>query len=155
MQDALLMDQDYRLWALLDLARVATYKARERELGKYGISLMESAVLFVIQANTGATPAELSRWLLRESHTMSSLVSRMEKAGLVKKVKDLDRKNWIRVAITEKGKEAYQQSAERKVLHNIMSSLSKEEQQQLESLLRKLLSEALKELSLDRKVPFP
>lgn len=38
---------------------------------------------------------------------MSGLLDRMEKQGLVRKVNDLERKNPIRVAVTEKGEEAY------------------------------------------------
>ena len=54
-----------------------------------------------------ATPAEISRWLMRKPHTITHLLNRMEKCGQIKKVKDLKRKNQIRIALTEKGKRDY------------------------------------------------
>jgi len=47
--------------------------------------------------------------------------------GLVRKVKDLNRKNRIQVVLTEKGEEAYRRSREMKAVGNIMSSLSGKE----------------------------
>ena len=103
------------------------YKARTRELFQYGITPAEAAVLVIVQAiGEKATPAEISRWLFREPHSISGLLARMEKQGLVRKVKDLDRKNLVRVVITEKGQQAYQQSTKRESIHRIMSSLSEE-----------------------------
>jgi len=78
----------------------------------------------------------------------------MEKEGLIRKVKDLDRKNLIRVVVTEKGQRAYEQSTKREVIHRIMSSLSEEERQQLSSCLQKLRSKALAEFDMERP-PFP
>jgi DNA-binding MarR family transcriptional regulator len=150
-------DQDYNLWILLAQTRDAILKARQKELDQYGISTSQAAVLFVIQAiGDRATPAEISRWLFREPHSVSTLLSRMEKQGLVRKVKDLDRKNLVRVVITEKGREAYYQSTKRESIRGIMSSLSEEERQQLTSSLRKLRDEALKRaVSLKPPVPSP
>jgi DNA-binding MarR family transcriptional regulator len=78
----------------------------------------------------------------------------MEKKGLVKKVRDMDRKNMIRVAITEKGQQAYDQSTQRTTIHNIMSALSEAERQQLMSYLQRLGDRALKELGEYYKPPF-
>jgi len=47
----------------------------------------------------------------------------------VKIVKDLDRKNMIRVALTEKGREAIHNARKMESIHKIMSSLTKEEHQ--------------------------
>jgi len=70
--------------------------------------------LFVVQSTRErATPSEISRWLLREPHSTSGLITRMEKDGLVTKVDDLERKNMLRVAMTEKGREAYEKSTDR------------------------------------------
>jgi len=56
---------------------------------------MQAAVLFVVRnMKTAATPAEISRRLFREPHTVSELIKRMEKQGLVRKKKDLEKKTW-------------------------------------------------------------
>ena len=150
-------DQDYNLWVLLGQAAQAAFKARERELNQYGISAMQAAALFVIQAiGDQATPAKISRWLFRESHTISGLLDRMEREGLVKRVKDLDRKNLVRVVMTEKGQQAYRESTKGQSIHKLMSSLSEKERQELRSCLERLRNKALEDLAVDRKPPpFP
>ena len=156
MKSLLSEDQDYELWWLILHMRRAMHKVRARELLQYGITPEESGVLFVIQAiGWRATPAEISRWLLREPHSISGLLKRMEKKGLLKRVKDLDRKNQIRVTITEKGLEAYNQSNNRDSIHRIVSAISKEECQKLKACLEKLLIKALEELGRSYKPPFP
>ena len=149
-------DQDYNLWVLLQQVGHAAFKARQKELNQYGISNMQAMVLFVIQAiGNKATPAEISRWVFREPHSVSGLLSRMEKDGLVRKVKDLGRKNLVRVALTEKGQQVYHQSTKIKSIRKVISSLSEEERRQLGSCLETLRNEAFKELGVERKPPFP
>ncbi len=149
-------DQNYNLWTLLAQTREAMFKAGQKELRRYNITGRKAAVLFIIQAiGYEATPAEIARWLFRESHTVSELLNRMEKQGLVRKVKDLDRKNLVRVELTAKGQEARSLIMKREAIHRIMSSLSEKQRQQLTSLLRTLRDTALKELTIVRKIPFP
>ena len=114
MQDVSFTDQDYRLWVLLHQTRDAVHIARKKELGRFEISTIQAAALFIIQAiGEQATPAEISRWLFRKPHSVSGLLNRMEKEGLVKKTKDLDKKNLVRVTLTEKGRQAYNHSLKR------------------------------------------
>jgi DNA-binding MarR family transcriptional regulator len=112
--------------------------------------------LFIVQAiGEKATPAEITRWILRKPHTVTELLKRMEKEGLVTRTKDLERKNMVRISITEKGRQAYQKSTERKSIHKLMSSLSQEERQPLMASLVKLRGKALKELRVEHKPRFP
>ena len=77
------IDPEYELWVLFHQACDAMARAREDELRKFGISRIQAAVLFIIKAIEGpATPAEISRWLFREPHTVFRLLKRMEKQGL-------------------------------------------------------------------------
>lgn len=156
MEKHLSSDQYYNTWVLLRQARDAIFRARMNELAQYGISTREAGVLFVIQAiGKETTPAEISRWLFREPHTVSALLSRMEKKGLIRKANDLPRKNLVRVSLTDKGKEAYNNSTKRQSLHKAISALSDEKLKQLSSYLMTLRDEALKELRIDYKLPFP
>jgi len=149
-------DPDYNLWVLLQQTRDALFNAREKELRKYRISAIEAATLLVIQAiGDKATSAEISRWMFRKAHTVSALLDRMQKKGLVRKSKDLEWRNLVRVSITEKGKEAYNNSTSIESIHMILSALSEEERQQLRSYLQTLRDRALKEINIDYKLPFP
>jgi MarR family transcriptional regulator, 2-MHQ and catechol-resistance regulon repressor len=143
-------DPDHDMWLFLTHTRYAIYRARERELQRYGISPEQVGVLFIIQAlKNKATPSEISRFIMRQPHTVSALIDRMEEKGLVKKYHDLDKKNLVRVAITEKGTQAYELSRKRGPIHRIMAVLTDEERDQLRELLRKLQAEARKELGMD------
>jgi len=149
-------DPEYELWVLLHQACDAMSRAREDELREIGISKIQAAVLFIIKAIEGpATPAEISRWLFREPHTVFGLLKRMEKQGLVRRAKDLERRNMIRVTITEKGEEAFRQSRDMKVIRTILSSLSPEQKDNLKPYLETLRKRALKELGGKHQLPFP
>jgi MarR family transcriptional regulator for hemolysin len=131
-------------------------KAREKELEKYGISSIQAALLFTIQAiGSDATPAEISRRLVREPHSVSGLLSRMEKQGLVKRVKDMPKRNMVRVVMTEKGKKAYEQSTRRTMMHEVFARLAEQEKKDLWDILAKLRSRSLKLAGISHELPFP
>ncbi len=134
-------DEDQDLWFLLTHTRYAIFRAREKELQRYGVSPEQVSLLFVVQAlGNKATPASLSRHILRQPHTVSALVDRMARRGLVKKVKDLDRKNLVRVKMTQKGKSVYSRLSERMATHDMMADLSEEERQKMIQSLLKIQS---------------
>jgi MarR family transcriptional regulator, organic hydroperoxide resistance regulator len=144
-------DEDQDLWLLLTHTRYAVFRAREKELQRYGVSPEQVSLLFVVQAlGNKATPAAISRHIIRQPHTVSALVDRMARRGLVKKVKDLDRKNLVRVVMTEKGKKTYDLSTKRGPIHRIMGSLNEDEKKDFRAYLQKLLIKARKEIGLDR-----
>ena len=121
-------------------------KVRNKELNNYGISGIASGVLFLVHAmDNKITPADIAKQMLQEPNAISRLVSRMEKAGFLRKVKDLNKKNQVRIELTEKGLITYQKSIKRESLHNIMSVLSDEEMDQLSDYLKKIRTAALKE----------
>ena len=150
------VDQDYDLWVLLNQVQSLMMNARDTELIKYGTTAMQAAVLFIANSiGEEAIPAEISRWLLRKPATISGLLHRMEKARLIERVKDLPRKNLVRVRLTEKGRQAYKQSLKREAIHKTMSCLSEEERKQLASILVKLRKRVTEVLRHREEIPFP
>ena len=147
-------DWNLRTWMLLVGARDAMWKARGKELRKYGISVIKSTVLFIIDAlKTNPTPTEIARWCYRQPNSVSMLLSRMEKDRLIKKVGDLDRKNLVRAKITPMGKEVLSHASRRESIDRIMSCLSDDEVKQLYLFLEKLVNSSLKELGQE-PIPF-
>ena len=139
-------DQDFNLMLLLNKARHALFAARRRELSKFGVLPRQVAALHIIQSlDKPATPAEISRRLFRKPHSVSGLLNRMEKQGLIKKTKDLDRKNLVRVSIPDKGKEAYDLSTRRELMHRVFSVLSDKQREQLRTHLDALLAKVSEE----------
>jgi len=152
-------DADNNLWLLLQQTRDTIATARGKELGKYGLSNIESALLFAISAiyadgSQQATPTEISRWLFRKPHSISALVRRMEKKGLVTCTHDLGKKNLVRIALTDEGRKAYRQSTKRVSIRKALSSLSEEERRQLWSCLKVLRDATLKQLGRKEESPF-
>jgi DNA-binding MarR family transcriptional regulator len=144
-------DADHDMWLLLTHTRYAVYRAREKELQRYGVSPEQVGVLFIIQAlGNRATPSEISRYIMRQPHTVSALIERMETKGFVKRVHDLDKRNLVRVSMTEKGQKIYDTSTKRGPIHRIMGVLTDDERTQLRTLLEKIHSRARKEIGLDR-----
>ena len=146
-------DRDYELYKGLQRTSNLAFKVRGKELSQHGISAMHAAVLDAIrEIGREATPAEIARRLVREPHTISNLVTRMEKQGLVRKVNDLGRKNLVRVVMTQKGRNAYAKISKRDSTHNLMSGLADEESRQLMRYLRKIQAKAYK--GLGKSNPF-
>jgi len=144
-------DEFQDLYQSFARARYLTFRAREKELQRYDLTPEQAQVLFIVQAiKEKATPAEISRFLLRQPHSVSAIVERMAKKGLVKKVKDLERKNMVRVSITDKGREAYEITIKRGPIRRILNALDAKERKQFSKYLDKITEKAKEELGLDK-----
>ena len=149
-------DQDFELWILLSHTRNAITKLREQELEEFNVSPQQSAILHLLEtAEDNITPAKVSRRFFREPHSVSELISRMEKRGLVKRMKDLPRKNMVRIVLTDEGHDIYQRSKRaRKPVLRIMSKLSNEQREQLRLFLTILQDAAVDEIEQAYKSRF-
>jgi MarR family multiple antibiotic resistance transcriptional regulator len=144
----------YRLWVLLRQVGHLMTELRREDLIAYKMSPAQAATLRSV-ANLGkiATPAEISRWLMRKPHTITHLLNRMEKCGQIRKVKDLERKNQIRIALTEKGKQDYDQIKKVEFSHPILGFLNDDEKKMLEHCLDKIRTKLLEELKISYRPP--
>ena len=146
-------DPDLNLWVLLDRTRDVMSKAREMELDQYKLSRVHTTVLYpLLSESRGMTIAEISNWSLREPNSVLSLVNRMEKNGLVKKIRNAD-SDKVKIILTEKGRKVYTNAA-RFSVKMILSVLSEEEKRQLHSCLEKVRSKGRELLGVDYKPPF-
>ena len=137
-------DRDFALWAMIIQTRDMLFKARDNELGRYGITAVEARALFIVNLiGDNATPAMISRLMMRGHNTVTALLTRMESKGLISRMKDPEKKNsWI-IGLTDKGNEAYQNSLERQTIHEVFSVFSKEEREVLIESLQKICNRTL------------
>jgi len=143
-------DPDLDLYAFINQIRDILNKARSYELRPYGITVMDSAALLLIDGlGEKATPAELARWLWKEHHTVIGQLQRMEKKGFVILTKGLIQKNIISIELTDAGNDALKESLKMQSIHNMFSPLTIDERKQLWSILLKLKISALKELGVE------
>ena len=146
-------DEYYNLWLLLSQTRSAIFKVRHKKVGQY-LPPNQAAALVSIWALEGRiTPTALSRRLFLEPHTVSELINRMQKKGLVTKEKDREKGNVVRISITKKGREVCKQAMGQDLIHHFLSLLSGEQREQLRESLMILYTEALKELGIEGEVP--
>jgi DNA-binding MarR family transcriptional regulator len=144
MKDGLELSRHEKMWVKLFATATVVERARELELAQIGVSTIQAGVLYLLKSTIEpVTPSQLARTLYREPHSMSALLKRMEKQGLIKRTKDLDQKNLVRISLTKKGEETFNRQWDAKVTTNITSCLSKKELDTLETCLEKLRARAI------------
>ena len=156
MKSGLVNKKELDLIGLLNQTTETIFRARQKELQQYNISTSQGAVLFITKTlGEKATISEISRWLLRKPHTISEIVKRMTKKGLVRKSKVPNRKTIIQVELTPKGLDIYQKAKKRQSFQNILACLSPDERGQMISYLQRLREVALSEIRAQDEVDFP
>ena len=106
MKDSLFSDEEYNIWLILGHIHQALTKARERELHPHDITPEQADTLFCVQVlNDEATLNTLSRCMIREHHTVTALINRMESKGLVNKViPAINRKTRLRSSLLKRAR---------------------------------------------------
>jgi DNA-binding MarR family transcriptional regulator len=113
---------------------------------KIGVTPQQFGVLSVLKsAPPPVTPKDVSEQLDRKSNSITLIVDRMEKGGLICRVRDLNDRRSLRLQITKKGEEAFKVGSDphHKLYREIMSCLNREEQQALLQTLDKILARTL------------
>jgi DNA-binding MarR family transcriptional regulator len=141
-------DEDFMLWVLIAQTRDAILRARELEYSQYGISNERRAVLAIIQNGGGrATPVDIARNLFRELHSVTEMLLRMERDGLVTRHRGKGRSK-VEVSLTEKGLDVFNQSFHSETDKKIFSALTKKQRERLSQYLWKLRVRTLEHLGI-------
>ena len=138
----------------MDQTNSVLIQAVELELKHLQVTQPQVRVLTMLsRENNPVTLEELANWTLKEFNSVSTLINRMEKKGLIKKIKkDGDLKTYI--TLTEKGSDLYHRQVTERSIHLIFSKLSKDEQKQLENALKKVRDNTRDLLGLNFRPPF-
>ena len=155
MADSVKLNEDEKTWERIFVTVAALHRARELELAEAQITLPQAAVLYFLKTSPEPlTPMKLSRLIHKEPHTMSALLVRMERQGLIKRTRDMERKNWVRVSLTKKGEAAFERQLSQRTAMNITARLSREEVATLNRVLRKLHDGAVEIIRQMRRSPY-
>ncbi len=131
-------------WAEMSVTSLILQRAWGMELAQIGLTVPQALVLSIVAGSSEPiTPMKLSKSMHREPHTISALLTRMEAQGLVKKERNLERGNWVRVTLTKKGKEAFERQVGAGKVRNITACLSKQELETLNVMNRKLRAKGI------------
>jgi DNA-binding MarR family transcriptional regulator len=145
-------DKEYDIWILLSRVYHLIAMLRKLELSKFDILPVQSYILFIIKAlGDGTTPSKISEYVYQQRTSISDILNRMVKQGLIKKTNNTGSKKRVIVTLTPKGEKALGISKNRMYLHKVMSELTEEKKRQLESGLEILRDAAINELSITQK----
>jgi DNA-binding MarR family transcriptional regulator len=149
------LTENQRTWNRLVTTMIIWERARNLELAKIGINMVQAEVLYCLKASKEPlTPMKLARMMHRQPHTISALVHRMEAQGLLSTKKDMKRKNWLRLSLTKKGEEALKRWSTATETPDALSVLSAKEREALNATTKKLHSEGLELLRRFRPDPY-
>jgi DNA-binding MarR family transcriptional regulator len=141
-------DEFFVLWLLIAQAEDAISKARHKDLERFNINKERRAILWSVQNNGGeSTPVKIARQLFKELNSVSEMLKRMEKQGLVKISKRTGKSSAI-VKLTKKGEEIFNQSRHNEVDKRIFSILPTKRRKRLASDLWIIRNQALRELGI-------
>jgi MarR family transcriptional regulator, transcriptional regulator for hemolysin len=147
-------DAEINLYILLDQTNSIVTNAVELELKHLRVTQPQVRILTMLsREDRPVTLDELANWTLKEFNSVSTLINRMVKIGLINKIKkDNDLKSYI--VLTEKGSDLYHKQVTERSIHLIFGDLSSEEKQQLDDILKKVRDKTRDLLGLDYRPPF-
>ncbi len=122
-------------------ARQSIYRLSEKEVAKHGVTLEQATVMRLIKAKNDISIDEICRIMIREHHTISSLIRRMSRKNLVT-IKKGERGR-IKLALSDKGIEILERVEASRYREGFISMLNVEEKQQLSGYLRRITDAAL------------
>lgn len=139
-----------RLWRQLYQTYTLIKKCEDQIFGDYGLTTEQYAILGSIEyLGEPARVTDIAHWLERSTNSVSMIVDRMVKAGLVRRARSTGDRRVVYVSKTSKGQNALKPAtmASLEFIPKILSPLSYEDRLTLLSLLGMVKYEALRYLN--------
>lgn len=126
--------------ALISRVKMKLLDAMEKELAPYDISAAQYVIL-VNLANGVDSASSLCKGVSYDPGAMTRMLDRLERKGLVKRVRSPDDRRVVRLALTDEGKSVYPKlvASAAKITNRHLEGFTKTEAQQLETLLQRIL----------------
>ena len=141
-----------RLLLLLSRAGDALNLCLDLVVSRYGISNEQARLLSCLKSSGPKRPVEIATLLERAPNSVSMLVDRMVKAGLVRRTRDRKDRRGVFVSLTNKGNEAVEPAipAIWEFMNRFLSAVSYDEQRALADTLETLKCELTSYLNPER-----
>jgi DNA-binding MarR family transcriptional regulator len=144
---------DAYVWGLLQHSTSLISRARELELAQYGITMEQMSVLHALLVSGGsATIDEIAIIIVRQHNSVSTIVNRMSKAGLIIKEKQPNQKKY-NVRITQEARKIAD-AVPRKSIEMIFANVSLKEKEQIATCLEQLITTGHDVLGHNNNLPF-
>jgi DNA-binding MarR family transcriptional regulator len=134
-----------RLWLLLHRVHDIVTLCEESILREYGLTPEQFAVLASIRSDGGSLrPVDLALVLERSPNSVSMLIDRMVKAGLVRRTRDRKDRRVVNVTLTGRGEKALEPAApaDWEFIQKILLTLPDEDRHALADTLERVKCEA-------------
>jgi DNA-binding MarR family transcriptional regulator len=147
-------DEIHDTWNTFAVTYRLIAKLWNRDLMAYHVTREQALNLAIIKhLGENATPYRISRFQVQEHNTVSDMIERLEKQGLVTKVRESQGKSRVKVRLTKLGEKVYNLSLRRHSLYKIMSALSSSQMKELRQITSKLMDEIMKEFEVEKEWP--
>ena len=137
---------DYEVEGIVDRINSLRNRFRhalEETLSQHELTWGEWKVLGSLILGECDSPGELSSGLEVSTGAMTNRLDRLEEAGLIRRVRDPEDRRGVKIELTDAGRRVWTESTSAQARKEalVASALTKREQTQLNSLLRKLMLE--------------
>jgi DNA-binding MarR family transcriptional regulator len=144
---------DHELWSLVDRVRFAISRSRDLELAQFGLTIEQSSILYILSNRGGPTTTrDLEDITMRQHHSITSLINRMIRTGLVCREKSEAGRGSV-IVMTPDG-QILAKKATRHSLEMVFSVLTPRQKHQFAQLLSRLLDKSRDLLGISYKPPF-
>jgi len=143
-------DENLRAFMLLHRVRDLIFRCQDRVVAEFKITTEQYSLLIAIKyLDAPVRVTDIARWMERKANSVSMLVDRMVKAGLVKRTRALTDRRTVRLIITSKGEQALELATPGvwRIIQEISSPLSSEDTRTLIRLLETIRDKALEHLN--------
>ena len=126
-----------RLWLLLRRVGDSLALCQDSVFSKHGLTTEQFGVLTSIKSRGPLRPSDLSHILERAPNSISMLIDRMVKAGLVRRTRDRKDRRTVTVSLTGKGEAAVEPAipAGWEFIHQVLLPLSLDDQRSFAGML--------------------
>lgn len=138
--------QNLKAFMLLYRIRDLLFRCQDQAVARFALTAEQYSVLVAIAfLDAPVRATDIGGWMDRKVNSVSMIVDRMVKAGLVRRARDLPDRREVRLALTGKGEQALKSAnpVVSKLIDEILSSLPPEDTSTLIRLLETLRDRAM------------
>ena len=130
--------------AYIGRARRTIVEAIDRKLAPLDISHAQWIVVMLLGDGAASTAAELCKILIYDPGAMTRLLDRLEKKGVLRRVRAKGDRRTVHLELTAEGKRLYRRIVEAlvEVFNHLLRGFSKSKARQLEDLLKRMVANA-------------
>jgi len=139
-----------RVWFVTHRTRDALSKCEDRVFAKYGLTSEQYSVLATMKSlEEPVRITDVARLLERSTNSVSMIIDRMVKAGLVRRIRDRNDRRAVRLIVTAKSEAALKPAtlAALEFIQEVTSPLSQEDKRTFVNLHEMVKAKALQRLS--------